>query len=179
MAVLGAIRDGFLFHDYENRKTYMPKSSAPSLHEQLTNPASLLEAPKPAAIECELSFASIELQLDLIRYWQSVFDNDNGAPLQYVLAFLIAAKSDMEGRPLGVIEAGLLAGLSNAAGSRTYSRLGKQYRNADGRIEVGANLLYSENDPSNWSRKLLTLTPKGKLVMQQLGELFGKHSRGE
>lgn len=54
---------------------------------------------------------------------------------------------------------------SDAAGSRTVQVLGRGKRG-----EEGAGLLEAREDPENWSRKRIYLTPKGVQMVAKLEE---------
>lgn len=69
--------------------------------------------------------------------------------------------------PIGVVELGELAGMSKASASRVVQLLGRGSRDKEGR-----GLLETYEDPANWSRKLVKLSPKGVRLIQTLEGRF-------
>ena len=93
--------------------------------------------------------------------------NDPELPSQ-TMAMLLTIASSTE--PRGVVEFGDLVGMSKASASRLVQTLGRGMRDKD-----GLGLVEAYEDPQNWSRKLVKLTPKGVRLM---GLLEDKLLRG-
>lgn len=97
---------------------------------------------------------------------------DSGAPVQVISAFYAIASAR---EPLGVMEVGKIIGQSNASASRLVSMLGRGVRAPSGEIKPGAQLVEASEDPMNYSRKIVTLTAKGKRLLERLEEITLKH----
>lgn len=93
--------------------------------------------------------------------------NDPELPSQ-TMAMLLTIASSSE--PRGVVEFGDKIGMSKASASRLVQTLGRGMRDKD-----GLGLIEAYEDPQNWSRKLVKLTPKGARLM---GLLEDKLLRG-
>ena len=93
--------------------------------------------------------------------------NDPELPSQ-TMAMLLTIASSSE--PRGVVEFGDLVGMSKASASRLVQTLGRGMRE-----KAGLGLVEAYEDPQNWSRKLVKLTPKGVRLM---GLLEDKLLRG-
>lgn len=93
--------------------------------------------------------------------------NDPELPSQTMAMLLTIAAST---EPRGVVEFGDKVGMSKASASRLVQTLGRGMRDKD-----GLGLVEAYEDPQNWSRKLVKLTPKGVRLM---GLLEDKLIRG-
>lgn len=86
--------------------------------------------------------------------------NDPELPAQTMAILLHVATHST---PPGVMELGALTGMSKASASRLVQILGRGMRDRE-----GLGLLSTEEDPQNWSRKLVKLTPKGIRLMEAI-----------
>ena len=68
--------------------------------------------------------------------------------------------------PMGVLELAKATGMSPASASRFVQALGRGMRGQE-----GADLLVSQEDPMNYSRKQVLLTPKGRALAARLEEV--------
>lgn len=85
--------------------------------------------------------------------------NDPELPAQAIALLMhVAARRD----PPTVLELGTLTGMSKASASRLVQNLGRGQR-ATGREGVG--VIETREDPMNYTRKMVYLTPKGQRLM--------------
>lgn len=88
--------------------------------------------------------------------------NDPELPAQTIAALLQVASSI---EPRGVVELGEKIGMSKASASRLVQTLGRGMRDRE-----GLGLIEAYEDPTNWSRKLIKMTPKGVRLMGLIEE---------
>lgn len=89
-----------------------------------------------------------------------------------VVGFLELAKNP---KGLSVSELEGKIGISQASAYRAVQLMGKGTPNGKTK---GAYLIQEQPDPLNWSRKILTLSPKGERVLEQVEEKLFKHLGG-
>jgi len=80
-------------------------------------------------------------------------------------ACLFTVASSDRNNPPGVLELGRVLSLSSAGASRILNKLGRGLKGED-----GLGLVELAEDPANWSRKLVRITPKGERLMEALGD---------
>lgn len=90
--------------------------------------------------------------------------NDPELPIQLLLALLQVAHRVT---PPAVTELGAMAGMHKSSASRWVQILGRGINGA--RAREGLGLVETYEDPENWSRKLVRLTPKGYQLIEQMG----------
>jgi DNA-binding MarR family transcriptional regulator len=88
--------------------------------------------------------------------------NDPTLSSQTISVFLtVSTKTE----PMGVVELGAEMGISRSTSSRIIQQLGdgSRERASNGTVKVlpGLGLVEAYEDPLNWSRKLVKITPKG------------------
>jgi DNA-binding MarR family transcriptional regulator len=106
---------------------------------------------------------SSRLLLAIIQQLQDAFDARDFTSGMAVCLFTVASSDS--NNPPGVLELGKGLNLSSAGASRILSRLGRGLKG-----EEGLGLVELTEDPSNWSRKLVRITPKGERLMEALGD---------
>lgn len=86
--------------------------------------------------------------------------NDPELPAQTISMLLHVASCS---EPKGILELGELTGMSRASASRVIQILGRGMRERS-----GLGYLETHEDPLNWSRKLVSLTPKGLRLVEAI-----------
>jgi len=89
--------------------------------------------------------------------------NNQEAQAQMLDVLLTVAKRSSN--PPGVMELAKLGNVSDASASRCVALLGRGLR-----AYPGSKLIETREDPMNYSRKLVHLTPKGERLMAALGD---------
>ena len=104
-----------------------------------------------------------KLLITLMQHLQDSLSDKDFSGNMAVCLFMVAA-SDAN-NPLGVLELGKQLDMSAASTSRMVAALGRGLRDKE-----GLGLIEATEDPSNWSRKLVRITPKGIRLVESLGD---------
>ncbi len=105
----------------------------------------------------------------LIRAVEEFRKFDAEMPVQTVLSFLYTASLADKPEGVSIKDIGTALEVSSAAASRNISKLTEFGVKSQG----GHGLLETVEDPMFRVRKRITLTPKGKRVLQTLQEIIG------
>ena len=100
--------------------------------------------------------------LELINLMRDAIAQD--AEAQVLAGFLLIAKRGDQNPP-NILEVAKLLGTSDASASRIVAVLGRGLRG-----KPGAGLLETREDPTNYSRKLIFVSPKGQRLLGRLGD---------
>ena len=101
--------------------------------------------------------------------------NSKELPAQILAIFLEVAHQP---EPKGVVELGVIVGVSRAAASRIVGTLGRGNKDRNGNLKPGLDVVEAFEDSSNWSRKLVRLTQKGIDILAKVETRFRAFSRG-
>lgn len=88
------------------------------------------------------------------------------------IVVVFAAVAANPGRSLKELQEA--TGLGQAVMSRSCSMLGRGKPSAN---EPGLGLVVTEEDPTNYSRKIVNLTPKGEKFVAQIDQKLARHAR--
>jgi DNA-binding MarR family transcriptional regulator len=115
----------------------------------------------PSSLQYQRRLASTLLELlDVLRD----ATDDPELPAQTLAMLLHVASRD---EAPGIVELAKLAGVSQASSSRVVQILGRGTK-----TKKGLELVVAEEDPNNWSRRQVKLTPKGQRLMEGLAVRF-------
>jgi DNA-binding MarR family transcriptional regulator len=104
--------------------------------------------------------------LELLNVLRDATQQD--AEAQVLVVFLLIAQRP-EKLALNILEVARVAGIAESSASRIVATLGRGLRG-----KPGAGLVETREDPTNYSRKLIFLSPKGQRVVERLGEIWKK-----
>lgn len=100
-----------------------------------------------------------------VRVFKKIQELDPEMPLGMVFALFVIASKEPEGLSLSDLAKEANIGLASA--SRYVSALGKQ----DRRRQKGFELVDAREDPMERRKKIVTLTPKGRVLIKKLTEI--------
>jgi len=104
----------------------------------------------------------------LMRVVEEFRKLDPEMPAQTILAFLFIAERNAAEVPVTVKDVGDYLGLSSASASRNVAALSKISRHRTS----GHDLIMAYENPERRIEKFIKLTPKGKRVIDSIGELL-------
>ena len=112
--------------------------------------------------------------IDSIRILREELDSKE-LPAQVLSVFLEVA---WQPEPKGVVELGVIAGVSRAAASRIVNTLGRGIKDKEGNFKTGLGVLETYEESSNFARKPVRLTQKGIDILAKVEARFRAFSRG-
>lgn len=92
---------------------------------------------------------------------------DPDLPIQYALSFLTIAQNE----GMSIRELSERLGIAQSSASRNVAALSRWHSFG----KAGHDLVQAEEDPRERRRKILTLTPKGRTLAEDLSDLLRDH----
>lgn len=117
-----------------------------------------------AVVSASVSGRTVSSALALLNALRDATNNQNVEA--QVLVVLLSVASREGGHPMNILEVARVAGVAEASASRIIATLGRGLRD-----KPGCGLVETHEDPSNYSRKLIRLTPKGTRLVERLHEI--------
>lgn len=105
----------------------------------------------------------------LIRVLEALRGLDPDMPIQYALSFLTVARHE----GLSIRELSERLGIAQSSASRNVAALSRWHSFG----KPGHDLVQAEEDPRERRRKIVTLTPKGRALVEELRAIVSQPAR--